>query len=450
MAHAIISVENLSKRYVLSHQGAKGDGLRHRVEHFARSPLRWLRAALKQGARANGGNGALHGPGHAPPAAKEEFWALKDVSFDVKQGEVVGIIGRNGAGKSTLLKILSRITEPTTGRVIIDGRVASLLEVGTGFHPELTGRENIFLNGAILGMTKMEIRTKFDEILAFAEIEKFLDTPVKRYSSGMYVRLAFAVAAHLEPEILIVDEVLAVGDAPFQAKCLGKMQDVSRDGRTVLFVSHNLQAVATLCSRAIFLKAGMVEKDGPTEGVVSAYQSSSAHDASSKLEQVWSEIDRAPGNDSVRVRRIAVIPDAAEADLELNMSTPFRVEVDYWNMVPDTSLIVNLCFYALDGSPAFESLTTREKQWHGKRFPKGLFRSVCSVPGHLLNEGRYLVRVIFLDSRVMKLYDFPDAVMLTINDPEARNIPYYHRFMGNVQPLLPWRTELLEESRRVQ
>lgn len=231
--------------------------MRHKLEQVARNPLSWLRGT------ANGFR-----------TKKEEFWALKDVDFDVSQGEVIGIIGRNGAGKSTLLKILSRITHPTTGRVQLRGRVSSLLEVGTGFHQELTGRENIFLNGAILGMTNVEIRRRFDEIVAFSEIEKFLDTPVKRYSSGMYVRLAFAVAAHLEPEILLVDEVLAVGDLSFQKKCLGKMGEVSRDGRTILFVSHNMEAVRTLCQKGVLLEAGRVRALGRVDHVVERYLSS--------------------------------------------------------------------------------------------------------------------------------------------------------------------------------
>jgi lipopolysaccharide transport system ATP-binding protein len=250
---AVISVERLSKRYSLG-QGREGPyrTLRDELARWASSPLRWAT--------------------RPKPAPDEEFWALRDVSFEVQTGEVVGIIGSNGAGKSTLLKVLSRITEPTEGRIEISGRVASLLEVGTGFHPELTGRENIFLNGAILGMTRAEIRKKFDEIVAFAEVERFLDTPVKRYSSGMYVRLAFAVAAHLEPEVLVIDEVLAVGDHQFQQKCLGKMQDVSRkDGRTVLFVSHQMGTVRQLCSRAILLRAGRVAEMGPTNKVVEAY-----------------------------------------------------------------------------------------------------------------------------------------------------------------------------------
>lgn len=253
-----ISVESLGKKYVLKHQTRQGSYVA-------------LRDVMSEGVK-NLGRRLLGGSSRAGEGEREDFWALQDVSFEVQQGDRVGIIGRNGAGKSTLLKILSRITEPSTGSVRIRGRVASLLEVGTGFHPELTGRENIFLNGAILGMSRAEIRRKFDEIVAFAEIERFLDTPVKRYSSGMYVRLAFAVAAHLDPEILIVDEVLAVGDAQFQKKCLGKMEDVStREGRTVLFVSHNMEAVRKLCDRALLLDAGTLLADGKTDLVLDRY-----------------------------------------------------------------------------------------------------------------------------------------------------------------------------------
>jgi len=260
MSETVIKVENLSKKYIIGHQ---------RQERYTA-----LRDVMTEGAK-NFARKILHpfnsSTGQRFNDSTEEFYALKDVSFEIKRGDRVGIIGRNGAGKSTLLKILSRITEPTSGRIEIDGRVASLLEVGTGFHPELTGRENIFLNGAILGMTREEIRRKFDEIVAFAEIEKFLDTPVKRYSSGMYVRLAFAVAAHLEPEILIVDEVLAVGDAQFQKKCLGKMEEVGKEGRTVLFVSHQLDMIKALCTKGVFLKNGQNELSSTADDVVSAY-----------------------------------------------------------------------------------------------------------------------------------------------------------------------------------
>jgi homopolymeric O-antigen transport system ATP-binding protein len=259
MSNTIIQVENLGKKYLIKHQQqgsytALRDVIADKVESLGKriiSPWNHKQSSIF--------------------STTEEFWALKDISFKVKQGEVIGIIGHNGAGKSTLLKIISRITEPTKGRIRINGRVASLLEVGTGFHPELTGRENIFLNGAILGMGKVEIKRKFDEIVEFAEVEKFLDTPAKRYSSGMYVRLAFAVAAHLEPEILVVDEVLAVGDVRFQKKCLGKMEDVAKEGRTVLFVSHNMAAVESLCHRTILLENGDVSRDGESNSVINAY-----------------------------------------------------------------------------------------------------------------------------------------------------------------------------------
>ena len=272
-----IRVENLSKRYTISHKRNGDGGLRHAIQEAMSSPWRTMFGKTRKGVKVPAGDGeerdgasgegeAADDAGRALAPTTEDFWALRDVSFEVKRGEVVGIIGRNGAGKSTLLKILSRITEPTEGRVTVDGRVASLLEVGTGFHPELTGRENVYLNGAILGMTRVEVRRKFDEIVAFAEVEKFLDTPVKRYSSGMYVRLAFAVAAHLEPEILIVDEVLAVGDAQFQKKCLGKMREASlSEGRAVIFVSHNIAAVSSLCSSGLLLESGKVEHRGPLD-----------------------------------------------------------------------------------------------------------------------------------------------------------------------------------------
>lgn len=258
MSNYAIKVENLSKSYVLRHQNSERyTALRDVIGHKAKSFARRVRHPF--------------GGYDSTDPAQEEFWALKDLNFEIKQGDRVGIIGRNGAGKSTLLKTLSRITEPTTGKISINGRVASLLEVGTGFHPELTGRENIFLNGAIMGMSKWEIKAKFDEIVAFAEVEKFLDTPVKRYSSGMYVRLAFAVAAHLEPEILIVDEVLAVGDAAFQKKCLGKMEDVGKEGRTVIFVSHNMGMIQSLCNKGIVLDKGQLSFEGKSSEAIREY-----------------------------------------------------------------------------------------------------------------------------------------------------------------------------------
>ena len=314
MSDAVIKVENLGKKYVIGHQ----------LEHGYVS----LRDVIAGGARRFGSR-LLHpfnGAAAVSNGKREEFWALKDVSFEVKQGEVIGIIGRNGAGKSTLLKVLSSITEPTTGRVRIRGRIASLLEVGTGFHPELTGRENIFLNGAILGMKKAEIKRKFDEIVAFAEIEKFLDTPVKRYSSGMYVRLAFAVAAHLEPEILIIDEVLAVGDYEFQRRCLGKMNQVAHSGRTVLFVSHNMTAIEELCSQAIILKNGRIEQLGPTHRVVAQYLSSAA---AHSVWQIDGQTER-EGTGNARITRLELL--AADADTPITNLTfrqSFRLRMHY-------------------------------------------------------------------------------------------------------------------------
>jgi len=272
------------------------------------------------GDRAQSSKSQLLSPSSAPA---DEFWALRDVSFDVQPGEVIGVIGRNGAGKSTLLKILSRVTEPTSGEARIRGRVASLLEVGTGFHPELTGRENIFLNGAILGMTKAEIRNKFDEIVAFSGIEKFIDTPVKRYSSGMYVRLAFAVAAHLEPEILIIDEVLAVGDAEFQKKCLGKMRDVAGHGRTVLFVSHNMTAVAELCSRGIYMKNGMVAHNGPIDDTVSRYLGETM--PAMESERALDEMERHENiGRNIRLTRVRLLGDAAR----LSFGQGLQIEIE--------------------------------------------------------------------------------------------------------------------------
>jgi lipopolysaccharide transport system ATP-binding protein len=286
----VIAVENLSKKYIIGHQ---------KQERYTA-----LRDVL-----ANGTKRFIYKLTHpfAAPEndpAHEEFWALKDISFDIKQGDRVGIIGRNGAGKSTLLKIMSRITEPTSGKISIKGRIASLLEVGTGFHPELTGRENVFLNGAILGMSKAEIKNNFDEIVAFAEVEKFLDTPVKHYSSGMYVRLAFAVAAHLEPEILIVDEVLAVGDAQFQKKCMGKMEEVSKEGRTVIFVSHNLGAVGALCTKGILLENGQIAAEGKASDVIEQYIFSA--NESSTGEICWAD-DAMPGDCYLKLKRVSVM-----------------------------------------------------------------------------------------------------------------------------------------------
>lgn len=375
------------------------------------------------------------------------FWALRNVAFEIKQGDAMGIIGRNGAGKSTLLKILSRITAPTTGEVCVRGRVACLLEVGTGFHPELTGRENVFLNGAILGMTRREVRTKFDEIVDFSGVEEFIDTPVKRYSSGMYVRLAFAVAAHLDPEILIVDEVLAVGDASFQTKCIGKLHTASeKEGRTILFVSHNMQAIASLCSRAILLDAGQVEATGDARTVVEKYLTGAIRTTMLQREQLWTDITSAPGNDRIRIHRIGIVPEGSPRDSLIDMTTPFRIEVEYWNMVSMSSLILTLSLFALDGSPVFECSTTKEPNWHSKPFPKGLFRSTCHIPANFLNEGVYQLRVYFVDDQLLGLYNFVDNAMVAVTDSTPRNTQYFGRFIGHIHPDLSWQTALIDKN----
>jgi lipopolysaccharide transport system ATP-binding protein len=328
---SVIIVDKLSKKYIIGHQKQEG--------------YTALRDVLTEGAR-RFTHKLIH-PFAAPEndPAHEEFWALKDVSFDIKQGERVGIIGRNGAGKSTLLKILSRITEPTSGKVSIKGRVASLLEVGTGFHPELSGRENIYLNGAILGMSKADIKNKFDEIVAFSEVEKFLDTPVKRYSSGMYVRLAFAVAAHLEPEILIVDEVLAVGDAQFQKKCLGKLQDVGTEGRTVLFVSHNMAAIQQLCASCILLRDGVVRDTGTIDKVIESY----LNDSTSSGRESLGDIPRARADYGVIARFINASPVNGKGERTTSFMSgediSFDLEIKAFEKVDSLSLVAGLDTY---------------------------------------------------------------------------------------------------------
>jgi lipopolysaccharide transport system ATP-binding protein len=344
MSDTVIRVENLSKQYVLGKNG-HGDDLRHVVHDFATAPLRWIRKPAAT---------------QTKPSKNVSFWALKDISFEIKQGEVVGVIGRNGAGKSTLLKILSRITEQTTGRAEITGRVASLLEVGTGFHPELTGRENIFLNGAILGMSREEIRRKFDEIVAFSEVEKFLDTPVKRYSSGMYVRLAFAVAAHLEPEILIVDEVLAVGDAQFQKKCLGKMQDVAKGGRTVLFVSHNMAVVNNLCHRALLFVEGELVRNGKTSAVVDAYVGTGAASGTEASIDAKDHLESWGGHSSIQLLKVRLL-DAEFNSFQVRWQQPIRLELEFEVKQRLQSVVFSLAVTNMNGVEIFGSHSSHEQ-----------------------------------------------------------------------------------------
>ena len=366
---------------------------------------------------------------------EETFWALEDVSLEVKEGEVLGLIGRNGAGKTTLLKILSRITKPTTGWGEIHGRVGSLLEVGTGFHPELTGRENTFLSGAILGMGKSEIARKFDEIVAFAELEKFIDTPVKHYSSGMYVRLAFAVAAHLEPEILFVDEVLAVGDAAFQKKCLGKMGNVSRQGRTIIFVSHNITALRALCTRLIWLEAGQVKANGDLGEIINHYLQNHRED---NLESIWKDDSTAPGDDRVRLRSARVIVPADSTD-PITVHTPLRIEFTYWNYAPGTVLNVSMILNNLEEACVFSSVSDFQAR------PEGLIRHTVEIPGDFLNSGSYFVNLyIVKDTSTSILYQ-KNVVSFEVVEGEAPG-NWYGKFPGAVRPKLRWLSEAISSG----
>ena len=366
---------------------------------------------------------------------------LDGVSIEIEAGKVTTLLGPNGAGKTTLLKILSRITEPTEGQAEIHGRVGSLLEVGTGFHPELTGRENIYLNGAILGMKKAEIEQKFDEMVSFAEIDKFIDTPVKHYSSGMYVRLAFAVAAHLEPEILLIDEVLAVGDADFQKKCLAKMGDVAEQGRTVLFVSHNMVAVQRLCDRVIWIREGTLAEDGQADQVVSSYLKTSL--SSLTTQQLWDDIDTAPGNREARLHRACVHPEhGAPTDL-ITMETPFLIEVEYWNLLPQANIGITLHVYTEEGVVAVSTSSIHYQKWRNRDLTVGLFRSVCHFPGSLLNSGIYRILLLFLKNESSVIYRHEDILSFEIVESKTstRAKAWFGKREGVIRPLLEWSTE---------
>ncbi len=431
MSVPIIQIEKLGKRYRIAHQAERHRyvALRDVLADTTRSVARrlWSLVATSRG--------------NASTRTEEDFWALRNVSFDVQEGEVLGIIGRNGAGKSTLLKILSRITEPTEGRVRVRGRVASLLEVGTGFHPELTGRENIFLNGAILGMTRAEIRRKFDEIVAFAEVDKFLDTPVKRYSSGMYVRLAFAVAAHLEPEILLVDEVLAVGDAQFQKKCLGKMGAVARGGRTVLFVSHNMVAVRSLCGRAVLLANGEMEKVGPVGQLVAAYVD---RGGARLADRIWTHPHSAPGNDLVTIRRIRVGPAGSSAMGVIGMETPVLLELEYERLQADKE--VHFTFHLINQDEVIVLTSTPGPC----PTVAGTFKSRCTIPGNLLNSGGYRLKLLIVEDGSRVTWSDESLASFSVADLRERNGAWLGREPSAVQPILPWHTETVVPEPAVQ
>lgn len=420
MSDTVIRVERLGKQYSIHHE---------------RQPASTtLREALSMRARQ-----LLDRAGPAlAPSEEEKVWVLKDLSFEIGRGEVVGIIGRNGAGKSTLLKILSRITEPTQGRVTIAGRVASLLEVGTGFHSELTGRENIFLNGTILGMSKAEIRRKFDEIVEFSGVEKFLDTPVKRYSSGMYVRLAFAVASHLEPDVLIIDEVLAVGDMDFQRKCLGRMDEVAKQGRTVLFVSHNLPMVSSLCNQCVLLDAGRLVTKGATADVLPLYHGASYTQPKAAPHGKTRARKRIELNAAWVTNKRGDVVDRLSLFDEVNLHVEFTVN-------EDLSETVVPFFHVLDEKGDYVFLTFPH-DWPEDRGRKaGRYEAVCYVPAHFFNDGAYSVTVqvnTVTNGHTLEFFEH-NALRFVVMDnvlenPHRAHVKYSYQLPGVVRPLLDW------------
>lgn len=421
MSDYAMRVHNLGKRYTIGANLDRSTTLRDRMVDAAKWPGRVIRGERKK--------------------KTQTFWALRDIEFDLKKGSVLGVVGRNGAGKSTLLKILSRVTEPTEGYAEITGRVGSLLEVGTGFHPELTGRENIFLNGAILGMRRQEIRSKFDEIIDFSGVSKFIDTPVKRYSSGMYLRLAFSVAAHLEPEILVVDEVLAVGDAEFQRKCLGKMSDVASEGRTVLFVSHNMSAISRLTERAIVLDKGKLVYEAPTRDAVDFYMSSGF---SQTGERKWMEED--VPQDAAPFRPLAMrvkTPTGAIADTMLSKD-PITIEVEYELEQQIQGLRLGLYLQTVNGEVVFTSFDTDDNALFNKYGirPAGHYVSRVTIPGHFLNEGQYIVGMNASTFRVKRYFMDEHALAFTVDAMGAPGMQWTEVRLGPVRPALNW--EIIE------
>lgn len=380
----------------------------------------------------------------------KKIWALSDVSFEVGAGEVVGVIGRNGAGKTTLLKILSRITEPTTGRVELRGRVGSLLEVGTGFHPELTGRENIYLNGSILGMRREEIERRFDEIVAFAEVTEFIDTPVKRYSSGMYLRLAFAVAAHLETEILLVDEVLAVGDVQFQKKCMGKIEQVAGQGRTVLFVSHNMPAVQRLCTRGILLSGGTIVHDGNVRPVIQEYLTLDLGQAG---ERTWPDNESAPGDSVARMRAVRALNLSGEVSSEFSVRDDWYLEVEFAVLSAGYPINVNIFLYDESGILIFAAGDYQLEEWHERNREVGVYRSRCRVPKDLLNDGtiRVLAGIYSPPSTLRGIER--DAISVRINEDlstsGARGFYPGPWPGGAVRPSLDWECEFTPRANQL-
>jgi lipopolysaccharide transport system ATP-binding protein len=420
MSDVVIRAEGLGKRYRIGER-ERYVALRDILARAFSAPTRLFRPRKPS----------------SPNGYATHIWALKEVTFEVHQGEVMGMIGRNGAGKTTLLKILARVTMPTEGHARLKGRVGSLLEVGTGFHTELTGRENVYLSGAILGMGKKEIERKFDEIVAFSEVEKFIDTPLKHYSTGMQMRLAFAVAAHLEPEMLLVDEVLAVGDLQFQKKCLGKMSHVAEEGRTILFVSHNIAAITRLCNRALWLDGGRLVAVGPVEGVASAYIRSGGEASG---ERRW-EASKAPGKDRVRLQAARVVAGEEGPASAVDIRKPFQVEIEYEVLKTVSQLRIAVRVVAADGTIAFTSSDDANPTWDGCAREPGKYVSRCSIPGNLMNEGRYSL-TLSADVPFVETFFFEEsALTLDVERLGGGGTRHPERWPGLVCPKLEWDVE---------
>jgi len=377
----------------------------------------------------------------------EMLWALRNVSFEIKQGETVAVIGRNGAGKSTLLKILSRITLPSEGEIKIKGRISSLLEVGTGFHPELTGRENIYLNGSIMGMKRADISHKLDQIVEFSGVSQFIDTPVKRYSSGMYMRLAFSVAAHLDPDILIVDEVLAVGDLNFQRKSLGKMEEVAQSGRTVILVSHNLYTLKQFAQRAILLNSGKIELDDKAESVIAAYSGESPEAPKLIAEKIWAIEDTAPGNNIARLDRVVIKNQKNIPSTKLFSGENISVEIDTWNQIDSAKLSNTIVLYNEDGEIVFSTISNHDKKWHGQQRKIGLYRSICQIPANFLSPGLYGITVIICTNGYSDFFQADNVIRFEVTDSGDVRGDFIGGYSGIVRPLLEWKTFLVEPEK---
>jgi lipopolysaccharide transport system ATP-binding protein len=409
-----------------------------RAEGLSKSyPLGQLRPTLSLKAAVADAVSASFRSVRSRPGGKDWIQALSGVSMEVARGEVLGIIGPNGAGKSTLLRILTRITTPTAGWAEIHGRVGALIGVGTGFHPDLTGRENVYLNGAILGMKKAEIDRRFDEIVAFAEVDRFLETPVKRYSNGMYMRLAFAVAAHMEPEILLVDEVLAVGDAAFQRKCLGKMQGIARESRSILFVSHNMSAVQSLCHRVIWLDHGRILAEGKPRDIVAQYLKKTL---APLTERSWDQPSQAPGGETVRLRRVSIRPAAGSPDDRITLETPFLIEVEYWNLRDGARFHLTLNVMNGEGVLVFRTSGAPQADALAEPLAAGLYREACHVPANLLNAGVHRIELIVARDHTNAEFRQEDVVVFEVVESDTPR-PWQGKWQGAVRPKLHWSRE---------